>query len=227
MIFFIVKIPGIFSGDFVFIKVLSILLCNLYIVIMEKIDIQNFKKYYRNNDGNSTLARVGHVNAVIDDVTTAITRDYVAEPGTNALSGLNKIENYNVTIQGTKLDIYNLQAFVDLKGTNNYAYPIGYITTSALTGAVPVSDKSVVFAIDSALSTVSSPLSVSALVRDTGTGNVIPVTFMTVNIDNTVTTPDEYYIFLTASDPTVFECNLVVDMEIAVEAGSTVEYTVA
>jgi hypothetical protein len=40
---------------------------------MEKIDIQNFKKYYQNNDGNGTVARVGHVNAVIDNVNTKIT----------------------------------------------------------------------------------------------------------------------------------------------------------
>jgi hypothetical protein len=40
---------------------------------MEKIDIQNFNKYYRKNDGNATLARVGHVNAVIEEVNTKIT----------------------------------------------------------------------------------------------------------------------------------------------------------
>jgi hypothetical protein len=40
---------------------------------MEKIDIQNFNKYYLKNDGNATLARVGHVNAVIEEVNTKIT----------------------------------------------------------------------------------------------------------------------------------------------------------
>lgn len=33
---------------------------------MEKINVQNFKKYYRNNDENAIVARVGHVNAVIE-----------------------------------------------------------------------------------------------------------------------------------------------------------------
>jgi hypothetical protein len=33
---------------------------------MQKIDIQNFNKYYRKNDGNATLARVGHVNYLLD-----------------------------------------------------------------------------------------------------------------------------------------------------------------
>jgi hypothetical protein len=37
---------------------------------MEKIDLQNFKKYYFNDDGNMTFARVGHVNAVIQEVNT-------------------------------------------------------------------------------------------------------------------------------------------------------------
>jgi hypothetical protein len=40
---------------------------------MEKIDIQNFKKYYRNNDGNATVARVGHLNSIIEEVNTKIT----------------------------------------------------------------------------------------------------------------------------------------------------------
>jgi hypothetical protein len=39
---------------------------------MEKIDIQNFKKYYFNDDGNATLARVGHVNAVIQELNETI-----------------------------------------------------------------------------------------------------------------------------------------------------------
>jgi chaperonin cofactor prefoldin len=37
---------------------------------MEKIDIQNFNKYYLKNDGNATLARVGHVNAVVEEINT-------------------------------------------------------------------------------------------------------------------------------------------------------------
>ena len=40
---------------------------------MQKIDIQNFSKYYLKNDGNATLARVGHVNAVVEEVNTKIT----------------------------------------------------------------------------------------------------------------------------------------------------------
>ena len=36
---------------------------------MEKIDVQHFKKYYNNNE-DATLARVGHVNAVIQEVNT-------------------------------------------------------------------------------------------------------------------------------------------------------------
>ena len=35
---------------------------------MEKIDVQNFKKYLHNDPSNATLARVGHVNAVIDEL---------------------------------------------------------------------------------------------------------------------------------------------------------------
>lgn len=35
---------------------------------MEKIDVQNFKKYLHNDTSNATLARVGHVNAVIEEL---------------------------------------------------------------------------------------------------------------------------------------------------------------
>jgi hypothetical protein len=50
---------------------------------MERIDIQNFNKYYRKNDGNATLARVGHVNAIIDELNNLSTGGGIG--GTNYL----------------------------------------------------------------------------------------------------------------------------------------------
>lgn len=192
---------------------------------MEKIDIQNFKKYYQNNDGNGTVARVGHVNAVIDNFTEAITRDYVAELGTFAASSLNKVENYNFSFQGDDYDVYNFQARTQLSGSNTYVYPIGSITTSS-PDLGTVNSKSIIAANDSVLDQVVTPLGVSALVRDSSTGAVIPVTFMAINIDNNITTPDEYFIYLLGLDGVNFECTVVIDIEVAVVKGSTVEYTV-
>jgi hypothetical protein len=101
---------------------------------MEKIDIQNFKKYYRNNDENGTLARVGHVNAVIEElnnlspggsntIVTGGTNVTVAGNGTtatpyvvNAASAngsetkINAGTNVNVTGTGTTLDPYVVNA---------------------------------------------------------------------------------------------------------------------
>jgi len=130
---------------------------------MKKIDIQNFKKYYRNVDGNGTVARVGHVNYVIDGLTEDLTRDYVFTTGTDAVSGLNKINNYNITVQGTKFDIYSLQAYMTLSGSNVYAIPIGYVTTSSL-GLNLGSSGSIVLANDSFLQDLATPLGVGALV---------------------------------------------------------------
>jgi hypothetical protein len=196
---------------------------------MEKIDIQNFKKYYRNDDGNGTLARVGHVNYVIEtlseEIAEAVTRDYVAETGLTAVSGLNKINNYNVTIQGIELDVYAFQAITELAGSNAYVIPIGYITTSSSNVDI-ISNSSNVLALDSVLQEVATSLGVSALVTETSTGDAIPVSFMGINLDNTVTTPDEYYIFLVAGDLVPFECTIAINLELAMVADSTVEYNV-
>jgi hypothetical protein len=40
---------------------------------MEKIDVINFKKYYQNDDTNATMARVGHINATIEELNLKIT----------------------------------------------------------------------------------------------------------------------------------------------------------
>jgi hypothetical protein len=197
---------------------------------MEKIDIQNFKKYYRNVDGNGTVARVGHLNYVIEGLTEeiaeAVTRDYVGTTGLAAASGLNKINNYKLTVQGTEFDVYSLQGYTQLSGSNVYIYPIGYITTSSANVSIS-SNSSNVLANDSLFQDMITALGVAALVTETSTGDVIPVSFMGINIDNTITTPDEYYIFLIAGDAVPFECDAIsINLELVTVAGSTVEYNV-
>lgn len=54
---------------------------------MKKIDIQDFNKYYRKNDGNSTLARVGHVNYVLD-IINQITENVYADNAAAVTAGL-------------------------------------------------------------------------------------------------------------------------------------------
>jgi hypothetical protein len=76
---------------------------------MEKIDIQNFKKYYRNNDGNATVARVGHLNSIIEEVNTKITApenpqtgDSVVWNGTDWVAN-NEWEEITLVVAGIDL----------------------------------------------------------------------------------------------------------------------------
>jgi hypothetical protein len=196
---------------------------------MEKIDIQNFKKYYRNVDGNATLARVGHLNYVIEGLTEeiaeAVEQNNILTIGLAAASGFNKINNYTITAQGDTYDVYSGQAYTQLSGSNIYIYPLGYLITNSF-NVFASNNSSVVFANDSLLQQILTSLGVGALVTETSTGDVIPVSFMGINIDNTITTPDEYYIFLIAADSVPFECNVSMDVQVAVIEGSTVEYNV-
>ena len=188
---------------------------------MEKINIQNFKKYYRNVDGNATLARVGHINYIIE----AVTRDYVATTGLAVASSFNKVNNYNVAVNGNELDVYSLQGFTQLSGSNAYAYPLGYIVSSSPAAGI-LSNSSNILANDSLFQEMITALGVGALVTETSTGNVIPVSFMGVNLDNTITTPDEYYIFLIAGDVVPFECTVTINLELVALKDSAVEYNV-
>ena len=201
---------------------------------MEKIDIQNFKKYYRNVDGNGTVARVGHLNYVIEGLTEeiaeAVEQNNILTTGLAAVSGFNKINNYTVTAQGDTYDVYSGQAYTQLSGSNTYIYPLGYLITNSF-NVFASNNSSVVFANDSLLQQVLTSLGVGALVTDADPlsitfGEVFPVSFMAINIDNTITTPDEYYIFLIAADALPFECNVSMDIQVAVIEDSTVEYNV-
>lgn len=209
---------------------------------MEKIDIQNFKKYHLNNDGNAALARVGHVNYVIDGLTQkitevinqeAVTRDYVLTTGSGAQSTFNKINNYTITtpVPSITLDVYSLQAPIQLSGSTTYVIPIGYVTGSSPVVTLGFGNASAVLANDSSFQDMITPLGVGALVTDADPlsvnfGNVFPVSFMGINIDNTITTPDEYYIFLIAGDSAPFECTVTISLELVALKNSAVEYNV-
>jgi hypothetical protein len=60
---------------------------------MERIDIQNFKKYYKQVDGNATLARVGHLNALIDEFNNALN-----EQGGGSTTGEFRMSQFADTI---------------------------------------------------------------------------------------------------------------------------------
>ena len=195
---------------------------------MKRINTLSLKPYYV-EDNDSQIAKVGHVNYVIDglpaEIAEAVTRDYVLTTGTDATSGFNKINNYSITVQGTELDVYSLQGYTQLSGSRTYIYPLGYITTSSPNVGIS-SNSSNVLANDSFLQQVITSLGVGALVTETSTGGVFPVDIMAITIANTITTPDEYYIFLIAGNAVPFECTIAIDVQVAALEGSTIEYNV-
>jgi len=159
-----------------------------------------------------------------------IVRNDILTTGLAGVSGVNKINNCTITAQGQTFDVYSGQAYTQLSGSNTYIYPLGYLITNSF-DVVASNNNSVVFANDSLLQQILTSLGVGALVTNAdplsvGFGDVFPVSFMAINIDNTITTPDEYYIFLIAADSLPFECNVSMDIQVAVIEGSTVEYNV-
>lgn len=105
---------------------------------MEKIDIQNFKKYYQNNDGNATLARVGHVNAVIDTFTEDIA---------TIQDDLTTVQN-DVDVLESRLDEITSNVFAD----NAAAISIGGLAVGDLystdgTGAAPLNVAGIVMVV--------------------------------------------------------------------------------
>ena len=195
---------------------------------MKRINTLSLKPYYV-EDNDSQIAKVGHVNYVIDGLTAeiaeAVEQNNILTTGLAGVSGFNKVNNYTITGQGDTYDVYSGQAYTQLSGSNTYIYPLGYLITNSF-NVFASNNSSVVFANDSFLQQVLTSLGVGALVTETSTGDVIPVSFMAINIDNTITTPDEYYIFLIAADSVPFGCNVSMDIEVAVIEGSTVEYNV-
>lgn len=77
---------------------------------MEKINIQNFNTYYGKNDGNATLARVGHVNAVIEEINTEF--ENVENQITAIESDITAIES-DITILDNKIQEITNNVFAD------------------------------------------------------------------------------------------------------------------
>jgi hypothetical protein len=166
---------------------------------MEKIDIQNFKKYYRNNDGNATVARVGHLNSIIEEVNTKITapenpQDGDAlvynsttglwEPGTPASALPYKV--YTALLTQTETDDPVATVLENsLGGTLVWTRNSDGDYTATLIGAFP--DENQFFTLNAISAVYSANTSVSVYWNDsdsfqlttaTGDGVTIPYTFV-------------------------------------------------
>jgi predicted nucleic acid-binding Zn-ribbon protein len=94
---------------------------------MEKIDIQNFNKYYLKNDGNATLARVGHVNAVVEEINTEF--ENIEDQFTTIESDITSLEN--------RLDEIADNVFADNAAAIAGGLAVGALYSTA-TGAVRI-----------------------------------------------------------------------------------------
>jgi len=94
---------------------------------MQKIDIQNFNKYYLKNDGNATLARVGHVNAVVEEINTEF--ENIEDQFTTIESDITSLEN--------RLDEITDNVFADNAAAIAGGLAVGALYSTA-TGAVRI-----------------------------------------------------------------------------------------
>jgi predicted nucleic acid-binding Zn-ribbon protein len=94
---------------------------------MQKIDIQNFNKYYLKNDGNATLARVGHVNAVVEEINTEF--ENIEDQFTTIESDITSLEN--------RLDEIADNVFADNAAAIAGGLAVGALYSTA-TGAVRI-----------------------------------------------------------------------------------------
>jgi hypothetical protein len=123
-------------------------------------------------------------------------------------------------------DIYQFNAQTGLmSGTNVYVIYLGtiYDPNDTLTFR-KITAKSIVRAIDPVFQECQTALGSGALVLDTVAGNVAPVAFMTINVDNTVST-DFYDIFLITANTNAFDAYVDVEFEFIIANTTTPIFT--
>ena len=149
---------------------------------------------------------------------------------TDCTSTCNQINNTTLTIDGTPYDVYKLQGIAIMEDPSNiYVRLLGSITTSSTT-LIVTKNSTNVKAFDTTFQDTHTAISTGSLVQDAAPlsptfGEVVPVQLMFVNTDNAITTPDEYFFYLIAANGLSFNCRVNIDLEIAVERGSTVTYS--
>ena len=148
----------------------------------------------------------------------------------DCISSCIKLPNCTFNVGGTLYDVYKLQGIVIMEDPSSvYVRLLGSVTTSSPTVTL-VKNSTNVEAFDAVFQDTHTSISTGSLVEDADPlsvtfGQVVPVSLMFVNTDNTVTTPDEYFFYVIGADTVDFNCRVNIDLEIAVEKGSTVTYS--
>jgi hypothetical protein len=173
---------------------------------------------------NRNLPYFRKVLGIIQDPVTTTGFD------TDCTSTCNQVKNCTLTIDGTPYDVYKLQGIAIMEDPSNiYVRLLGSITTSSTT-LIVTKNSTNVKAFDTTFQDTHTAISTGSLVQDADPlsptfEEVVPVQLMFVNTDNTWTTPDEYFFYAIGADASSFNCRVNVDLEIAVERGSTVTYS--
>ena len=127
---------------------------------------------------------------------------------------------------GSYYDVYTVKAVIDIPGGNNtYANFIGRVTNNTSSTFIPSSTSGLVDANDPTLIQVQSSLTVGALVYDETLLFAAAIDLITVNYDNTLTTSNEFYIFLIAANTNNFSCRVWVDYEFLVPTGDNITFS--
>jgi hypothetical protein len=143
----------------------------------------------------------------------------------DCISSCNLINNYTPSIGGIQYDVYRLQGIAIMEDPSSiYVRLLGSITTSSTT-LIVTKNSTNVKAFDTTFQDTHTAISTGSLVQDDTSGLVQPVSLLFVNTDNAITTPDEYFFYVIGADTVNFNCRVNIDLEIAVERGSTVTYS--
>jgi len=131
-------------------------------------------------------------------------------------------------VDGNKYDRYRISAIVpttSMSGSNIYVFYLGTVFDPDNTLTFKVYDNnSVVNSFDPSLKDCHTALSPSALVYETASGFVVPVSLMMVNTDNSID-PRFYDISLLAGHTNIFEAEVYVDFEFYILQGTAITFT--
>ena len=96
-------------------------------------------------------------------------------------------------------------------GTSAYSYLIGVI--SGDNKLALINDASVIGANVNTYDQVSGKFAVNAHVRDQASGNIIPLGFATIVLDNTIASPNDYFVSIVATAGASWEGKAYIDIE--------------
>ena len=156
--------------------------------------------------------------------TISVTTDTIFLEVQSGMTNLNSL----YTVDGNSFDRYRISAIVpktSMSGNNTYVFYLGTVFDPDNTLTFKVYDNnSVVNSSDPVLQECHTALTPSALVYDTVSGFVVPVSLMLINTDNSID-PRFYDIFLLAGDTNIFEAEVYADFEFYILAGTAITFT--